>query len=87
MRKKTYNKIVNATAVAIILLVIAGMGALGWFVASALFGAMEERDEAFQLAVERYEECVRTEYGRSPTAFAQEHGYYPDCDSQRVSAE
>lgn len=36
-------------------------------------------DNKREVSVAVYEECVAREYGRSPLAFMDEHGYYPDC--------
>lgn len=52
--------------------------------AVALFKAMEARDEALAKAAEQYENCVRDQYGTTPTAWRMEHGVYPTCESATV---
>ena len=41
--------------------------------------AAEKRGEEFDASMTAYEDCVQAEYGRSPSSFYQEHGYYPEC--------
>jgi hypothetical protein len=61
----------NTTTVAVSLL---GLAALIGFV---LFSSL--RLEAQDAAYRAYEECVEREFGRSPSAYYQEHGGYPKC--------
>jgi len=39
----------------------------------------DKRDEKIMKAADLYEECVRQEYGVSPSYWYQEHGEYPTC--------
>jgi hypothetical protein len=39
-----------------------------------------KRDEKIMIAADKYEECVREEYGMSPSKWYAEHGEYPTCD-------
>jgi len=39
----------------------------------------DNRDEKMMKAVDLYEECVKQEYGVSPSYWYQEHGEYPTC--------
>ena len=52
-------------------LIIAGLVAiLAW---------TNNRDAKIMKAADLYEECVRQEYGVSPSYWYQEHGEYPTC--------
>lgn len=44
-----------------------------------VIGAVMYQDSQREVSVAVYEACVESEYGRSPSAFMVEHGYYPDC--------
>jgi len=45
----------------------------------ALNVAFSNRDAKIMKAADLYEECVRQEYGVSPSYWYQEHGEYPTC--------
>lgn len=40
---------------------------------------LEKHDEKVQMAADRYEVCVRSEYGVSPAKWYAENGVYPEC--------
>lgn len=63
----------NITKVFAIIAFIAAIGVVSWLV--------NERGEKVQKAMDAYEKCVETEYGRTPSSFYQEHGEYPECVS------
>jgi len=55
----------------IVILIIAGIVAiLTW---------SSKKDDKIMKAADLYEECVRQEYGVSPSYWYQEHGEYPTC--------
>lgn len=57
--------------------VAASLLGLAAIIGLALFSSL--RLEAQDAAYRAYEECVEREYGRSPSAYYQEHGEYPEC--------
>ena len=57
-------------ALYLILIVVAGIGFLMW---------SADHDTKVQAAAEKYEACVRVQYGVSPAFWYQEHGSYPEC--------
>lgn len=65
---KTYQTIV---AIIIALIVIA-----------TFFVLVSKRDEAVMVSMNKYEECVKREYGTTPTAWYLETGVYPVCDTK-----
>ena len=39
----------------------------------------KNHDEQIEKSANRYEECVRSEYGVSPAQWREENGSYPEC--------
>jgi len=37
------------------------------------------RDEKIMESAEKYEQCVKAEYGVTPAYYYEEHGEYPEC--------
>lgn len=46
------------------------------FLLSYLF---EKHTDLVNLSAERYEECVKVEYGVTPSYYYSEQGFYPEC--------
>lgn len=46
---------------------------------SLIMIALNSHDNAIEKAAEKYEECVRKEYGLTPAYWYSEHGEYPTC--------
>lgn len=38
-----------------------------------------DHDEKVQIGADKYELCVKSQYGVSPAYYYQEHGEYPEC--------
>lgn len=52
--------------------VLAVSGVLHWSI---------QRDQKIMVAAEAYEQCVKTEYNTTPTAWYEAHGEYPICQN------
>lgn len=39
----------------------------------------DQNDKLREVAVQKYETCVRDQYHTTPAAWYNEHGEYPDC--------
>lgn len=50
------------------------------FLSTLLFAFFSDRDARLAEASKTYEQCMEREYGKSPTAWYLEQGYYPPCD-------
>lgn len=46
-----------------------------------LFQWMQARDEAIAQGAQAYEECVKREFGTTPSAWYNEQGEYPVCNN------
>jgi len=46
---------------------------------SLFFGWVAEHDKKVAEAAQKYEECVKKEYGRTPVQVYVETGFYPKC--------
>lgn len=55
------------------------IGALIFLALCLLIRWSEKHDEKIQVAADKYEECVRNEYGMSPAQWYAENGKYPEC--------
>lgn len=45
-----------------------------------LFNWINYRDNELNEKAEKYEQCVKNEYGVSPSFWYQENGEYPECN-------
>lgn len=56
-----------------ILIIVAFVGFFKW---------TAHMDEVRNVAYQKYEECVKEQYGTTPSAWYYEHGETPECISQ-----
>jgi predicted negative regulator of RcsB-dependent stress response len=54
-------------------------GVVGVLAVVAFLQWSAQRDAKIMVAADKYEQCVKAEYGTTPTAWYIEHGKYPEC--------
>lgn len=52
---------------------------LGLMFVLLLSAWLEKRSDLAIISAENYEECVKVEYGVTPSYYYSEQGFYPEC--------
>lgn len=52
---------------------------LGLMFVLLLSAWLEKRSDLAIISAENYEECVKVEYGVTPSYYYNEQGFYPEC--------
>jgi len=47
---------------------------------ASILGWSSQRDEVIAQQADKYVECVKVEYGTTPSQWYAEHNYYPECN-------
>lgn len=47
----------------------------------------DARDKKLEIAVAKYEECVKTQMHTTVMAYYNEHGEFPECSNDQVTVE